>query len=112
MSKSRRRSLGTSQINMRTMFLFINGSAGVAATAQGFDRYGVTLVRNSAGNYTLNFKTAFLRPVMVFTSSAQATLAGGFTATATTAQSVTIVGAADADIFVMIVGSEFQYDVD
>ena len=113
MSKSRRRSLSTAQINMRVMHFFINGSAGAAVEVQGFDRFNATIVRNAAGDYTITFKTAFLRPVMGFCQVAQA-LAAGLVITAIIASSIRVknqTAAVDVDFFLQVVGSEFAYDV-
>ena len=112
---SRRRSLGTSQIQMRMMNIFVQGTfAGANITPLGFDRLNVkTITKVSPGIYTIVFKTAFRRNVQVFIQNTTTAIVAP-TITSASATSITVrnmTAAADFDFNLLVIGSEFGYDV-
>ena len=115
MTMSRRRSLGTAQIGMRMMNIFVRGSLGTPTIAPlGFDRLNVkSITRTSAGIYVITFKTAFIRNVTPFIQNTSVAIVAP-TITSASATSVTVrnmTAAADFDFNLLVIGSEFGYDV-
>jgi len=100
---------------MRMMTVFVQGTfAGANITPLGFDRLGIkSITKTSPGIYVITVKTAFRRNVMAFVQAAGAlAVAPVITSATTTAITVrNMTAAADFDFNLLIIGSEFAYDV-
>ena len=103
---------------MREMNIFILGTAaGPSIDALGFDRFGIaSITKNGTGDYTVTFNAAFGRDdIMGWGSMAGsegvvtiATINRAFMRVLT----FDVAGTpTDRDIFLRILGSEFNYDI-
>lgn len=103
---------------MREMDIFVLGTAaGPDIDPLGFDRFGIaSIVKNGTGDYTINFNAAFGRDdimgwVQMATgnrASSISTINRAFIRVLTTDLANAPI---DADFFLRILGSEFNYDI-
>ena len=117
MSKERRRGIRTTQLRMREMNIFVTGTdAGPAITPLGFDRFGVSILKNGTGDYTVSILSAFGRDdimgwVQMVTNDGVSSIGA---VSRNSMQILTFDNAgtpADRVFMLRIVGSEFNYDI-